>query len=757
MIKPKYKWKLIKPTEYISDELTSKLKLTPIVKKILESKSIIDEQAIESIISDTDINHDALQLSDMTKTIERIKRAIANDEKILVYGDYDADGVTSTTILVTTLQLLGAQVGWHIPNRFTEGYGPNELAFRNAHDEGITLIITVDNGIQGHNEIKMVQDLGVDVIVTDHHEIGSTLPEAYAIVHPMHPSFNYPFQQLCGAGVAYKLAQALIENVPDYFKALVAIGTIADLVSLTDENRSLVKQGLKVLNDQCPTSLKALLKEAGYNDNIDEETIGFIIGPRLNAVGRLDDASLACELLMTDDEEEAAFLAEQVEHFNRERKDIVATITEEAMAMAEMKVKNGDLFLLLAKENWHEGVLGIVASKIVETFALPTLILNIDREQNHAKGSARSIDQVSMFEILSAHQELIAKFGGHHMAAGMTMDIENIESLAEGLNKWMKELSETTSLDPVKPVDVLLTENDITIKNIRDMNRLRPFGTDFSRPIFEMDDLSVSSVKAIGQQKNHLKLTLGESNIVALFWQNGHLEPELQDEQPINILGSVQINEWNGNQSPQLIIQDIAMNEQQILDYRSKRKSLPFTENDKNIVVLIHPKSDKVNANEYYYGEEIKQQTDKVVLRDLPTSMEDLSNSLQQLQFSQLYIVLQHNHSIYFDGIPNMDVFKKCYKALITKQETNIQKEGMLLCQHLSVKPDTLKFMLKVFLDLNFVTQEDGLIRINQQPDKRSIDSSKVYQLRQQRMDVEKQLLYQDFSEIKNWIKSQLS
>ncbi|HDJ4582856.1 TPA: single-stranded-DNA-specific exonuclease RecJ [Staphylococcus aureus] len=757
MIKPKYKWKLTKPAEYISDELTSKLKLTPIVKKILESKSIIDEQAIESIISDTDINHDALQLSDMTKTIERIKRAIANDEKILVYGDYDADGVTSTTILVTTLQLLGAQVGWHIPNRFTEGYGPNELAFRNAHDEGITLIITVDNGIQGHNEIKMVQDLGVDVIVTDHHEIGSTLPEAYAIVHPMHPSFNYPFQQLCGAGVAYKLAQALIENVPDYFKALVAIGTIADLVSLTDENRSLVKQGLKVLNDQCPTSVKALLKEAGYNDNIDEETIGFIIGPRLNAVGRLDDASLACELLMTDDEEEAAFLAEQVEQFNRERKDIVATITEEAMAMAEMKVKNGDLFLLLAKENWHEGVLGIVASKIVETFALPTLILNIDREQNHAKGSARSIDQVSMFEILSAHQELIAKFGGHHMAAGMTMDIENIESLAEGLNKWMKELSKTTSLDPVKPVDVLLTENDITIKNIRDMNRLRPFGTDFSRPIFEMDDLSVSSVKAIGQQKNHLKLTLGESNIAALFWQNGHLEPELQDEQPINILGSVQINEWNGNQSPQLIIQDIAMNEQQILDYRSKRKSLPFTENDENIVVLIHPKSDKVNANEYYYGEEIKQQTDKVVLRDLPTSMEDLSNSLQQLQFSQLYIVLQHNHSIYFDGIPNMDVFKKCYKALITKQETNIQKEGMLLCQHLSVKPDTLKFMLKVFLDLKFVTQEDGLIRINQQPDKRSIDSSKVYQLRQQRMDVEKQLLYQYFSEIKNWIKSQLS
>ncbi|MHB9801627.1 Holliday junction branch migration DNA helicase RuvB [Staphylococcus aureus] len=194
----------------------------------------------------------------MTKAIERIKRAIANDEKILVYGDYDADGVTSTTILVTTLQLLGAQVGWHIPNRFTEGYGPNELAFRNAHDEGITLIITVDNGIQGHNEIKMVQDLGVDVIVTDHHEIGSTLPEAYAIVHPMHPSFNYPFQQLCGAGVAYKLAQALIENVPDYFKALVAIGTIADLVSLTDENRSLVTTLSNIIANEMEVNIRTV-------------------------------------------------------------------------------------------------------------------------------------------------------------------------------------------------------------------------------------------------------------------------------------------------------------------------------------------------------------------------------------------------------------------------------------------------------------------------------------------------------------------
>ena len=223
-----------------------------------------------------------MAMSDMQKAVERINLAIDQNQKILVYGDYDADGVTSTTILVTALRELGAHVGWYIPNRFTEGYGPNEMAFKNAYDEGVSLIITVDNGIQGHKEIEMIQELGVDVIVTDHHEIGETLPNAFAIVHPMHPDFDYPFKYLCGAGVAYKLTQSLLEQPPVSFLGLVAIGTIADLVSLTDENRTLVKQGLNVLNDHCPPAIKALLKQVDYNDEINEETIGFIIGPRLN-------------------------------------------------------------------------------------------------------------------------------------------------------------------------------------------------------------------------------------------------------------------------------------------------------------------------------------------------------------------------------------------------------------------------------------------------------------------------------------------
>ncbi|MCE3021741.1 single-stranded-DNA-specific exonuclease RecJ [Staphylococcus pasteuri] len=756
MIKSKYNWNLNNPTEYITDDIVKRLKLSPIIKKILESKHIVDEEGIQQTLNGVEIDHDTSLLSDIDKTVERINQAIDKNERILVYGDYDADGVTSTTILVHTLQKLGAQVGWYIPNRFTEGYGPNEMAFQNAYDEGVSLIITVDNGIQGHNEIKMVQDLGVDVIVTDHHEIGRTLPEAYAIVHPMHPEFDYPFKYLCGAGVAYKLAQTLLDNVPNYFKAYAAIGTIADLVSLTDENRSIVQNGLRVMNESCPIAIKALLNQASFNDEISEETIGFIIGPRLNAVGRLEDASLAAELLMSDSPEEAEFLAEQVEHFNQERKDIVASITEEAFAMAEDYVKQGHQFLLLAKEDWHEGVLGIVASKIVETYSLPTLILNIDYEQNHAKGSARSIEQVSMFEILSAHQDLISKFGGHHMAAGMTMDIDNIDELRTGLNDWMARLSETTSLEPSKNVDVLLDESDITIKNIRDIQKLRPFGTDFTSPLFEIRDIAIKSLKAIGKEQNHLKMTLGESNLVSLFWQNGAYASQLEIGQPVNLIGNIQINEWNGNQTPQFMVQDIAMDTLQILDYRSKSKNTDFLNNDETTAFMIQSKAQKLNENEFYYGETVPDHFDKMVLRDLPMTLDELKLTLQQTQISQVYIVFQHKASIYFEGMPSKELFKKCYKALINKKEMNLATEGMMLCEFLNIKANILKFMLKVFLELGFINEDDGIITIATQPSKQDIESSQMYQSRLSRIEVEKLLLYDDFTHLNQWIKSHL-
>ncbi|MCS4485628.1 single-stranded-DNA-specific exonuclease RecJ [Staphylococcus americanisciuri] len=758
MIKPKYQWVSNEQHDRIDDALLQQFNITPIMQRILEGKGIISEAALSEILTDQYINHDPMLMSDMSKAVERIRQAITKQEPILVYGDYDADGVTSTTIMINTLRHLGAIVGWYIPNRFTEGYGPSKVAFQNAIDEGVSLIITVDNGIQGHEEIALVQEQGVDVIVTDHHEIGTTLPNAYAIVHPMHPDYDYPCRYLCGAGVALKVASALLDGeVPSYYWGLAAIGTVADLVPLTDENRTIVKQGLKQLNDEQSASVTAILEQAGYDEVITEETIGFIIAPRLNAVGRLEDASLAAELLMADEYEEAAFLAEQVEHFNIERKDIVHTIAEEALAMAEAFVARGDQFLVLAQEGWHEGVLGIVASRIVETYHLPTMVLNLDTDKEYAKGSARSIDQVSMFDALSEQADLIQKFGGHHMAAGLTLQLANVDALQASLNQWMRQQYADISLQPKKTVDAVIQLEDVTVDNIQAMNRLRPFGMGFGKPLIQLSDMCVQQVKAIGQQQSHLKVSFESTQMQGLFWNQGALAAELMTGQKVDMIGELQINEWNGNRNAQIILSDIASNERQILDYRSKNKKLPSLESSNDVIYLIHPSQDKTRDNEFYYGETIPQHYDKCILRDLPLTLEDIESTLQQLEVSQIYLVFAHERSIYFEGMPQQAVFKQCYKSLLQKGQTNLAQDGMALCQFLNIKPNILKFILKVFLDLNLISQKDGIIETVQPTDKRPIETSRVYQARVQRMEVEKYLLYDEFSAVKTWIESLLT
>lgn len=756
MIKAKYKWDLQSNTSDITPDVAKELKLTPIVQKILQSKGVIESSEIKQLLEPSQIHHDPYALSDMKKTVERINQALDKKERILVYGDYDADGVTSTSILVSALRELGAEVGWYIPNRFTEGYGPNEAAFRNAADEGIDLIITVDNGIQGHHEMQVAKELNIDVIITDHHEIGETLPEAYAIVHPMHPDFDYPFKYLSGAGVALKIAQALLDHPAPEFTALAAIGTVADLVSLTDENRAIVQQGIKVMNSHPSAAIEALLTQAGYNDVINEETIGFILGPRLNAVGRLDDASLAAELLMCESAEEAEFLAEQVEHFNQERKDIVQEIAEEALEMAQAEVEAGHRFLILAQEGWHEGVLGIVASRIVETFGLPTIILNIDTAQDFAKGSARSIEQVSMYEMLDKERPLISKFGGHHMAAGMTLPIENIEKLKAALNEHMDKLAKHEDLTPRKKVDLVLNESDITVKNISDIEKLRPFGTDFTSPVFELDGIQVKQSKGIGQEGKHLKMTLGDSKLQALYWQNGEYAHQLEPNEPLNLIGTLQINEWNGNQSPQFMVQDMASEQLQILDFRGKARQHAMHDNAAT-AEIINEQNEKLHEHQYFYGDMIEQAYDRYIFKELPLDLDTMAQTLKSIQASQIILELNHQHSIYFDGMPQMNHFKACYKALFMKDEINLEQDGMQLCNYLKIKPPLLIFMLKVFNELDFIENNHGIIKVNKNVDKKDITSSKLYQARLKRIDVEKFLLYDDFSKVKLWIKEQLA
>lgn len=745
MSKAKYQWSISNENKKIDSAIMKKYNVSPLLEKALISKGYTDEDAIRQLLTNEKVFHDPFLLSDMEKATNRINKAISNNEKILVYGDYDADGVTSTTILVKTLESLGATVGWYIPNRFTEGYGPSEPAFRNAYDEGVTLIITVDNGIQGHHEIDIANELGIDVIVTDHHEFGETVPNAYAIVHPMHPDYHYPFEYLAGVGVSYKLSKALKSDLPESFLGLVAIGTIADLVSLTDENRYMVKEGLKYLNESSNKGVKALLEKAEYTDEVNEQTVGFIIGPRLNAVGRLDDARLAGELLMTDDEDEASFLAEEVDAFNTDRKSIVESITEEAMELADEEVSNHKQFLVLAKEDWNEGVLGIVASRIVEKYNLPTIVLNVDIHQNHAKGSARSIEQVSMFDVLQKHPDLITKFGGHHMAAGMTMEIDAIEPLKKALNEEIEAITKGKALKPKLTVDAAITTDDVTVDYIYDLERLRPFGTDIQPPIFALNNLAVKSVSGIGQGEKHLKLTLSDKKIAALNWNNGHLIHEISNESNLDVVGSLNVNEWNGHRSPQIIIKDLeTKNNQTIFDYRSKNKRELLKINQEKAIFIINKKEEKLTDNYFYYGERVEPNIDVCVLRDLPDDEHELIDTLNNIQANKYYLVFNSENHSYFDGIPNEQTFKAVYKALLNKGETNIQTEGMQLCQYLKIKPEQLKFILNCFYELYFITINDGIIKVNKDAEKNDIKNAPLYQSKQKQIEIEKMLLYSD-------------
>ncbi len=743
-------WTVKQPVDTIPAALIKKYHITEINKKILESRHIVTDAALHDIFAADDI-HDPFAMHDMSKAVKRIQTAIDNNEMILVYGDYDADGVTSVTVLVDSLKSIGANVGWYIPNRFTEGYGPNEQAFREASDAGVSLIITVDNGIQGHHEVNIVNELGIDVIITDHHEIGQTLPDAYAILHPMHPDGSYPFHHLAGVGVSYKLACALNGQMNEHLLGFVAIGTISDLVSLTGENRALVKRGLKALNVHTPMGLKALLKQAAFNGEITEETVGFIIGPRLNAVGRLDDARLACELLQIDNEDEAEWMSEQVDQFNIERKEIVSSITEQALIDAEEKIAKGNRFIVVAKEGWNEGVLGIVASRITEQYHLPAIVLNIDYDNGYAKGSARSIAQVSMYDSLDASRNLITKFGGHHMAAGMTLPIENIEQLEKVLNDYLDTRIHGEIIQEIE-IDAAIEMSDITVKNINDMDKLRPFGTDFSAPLLSLMNAELTDVKQIGQNQAHLKMTV-QNTLNALMWNEGARMSELPVGSQVKLAGTLQLNEWNGNVQPQMIVRHIKQDAMQMIDFRNVHPNSYKFLKDERAALIIHPRKNKLNEHYFHYGETISGY-DKVIFRDLPDSEEKFLDTYNSVDATLIYFIFHTPRQLYFEGMPTAEKFKLLYKCIMIKPEIDLEKEGGYLLQTINVSPDTLLFMLDVYHELGLIIKEGQLIKKQEVDKKVDLLSSSTYQARLNQLKLESKLLFSSFDELKQFILS---
>lgn len=706
MISAKYNWKIMEKAP--SDAFLSLSKeegFHPLIAKILENRKIDSKPALEQFLGgDLSDLHDPYLLHDMEKSVNRIKQAISADEKILVYGDYDADGMTSASIMKEALEGLGADVEVYLPNRFTDGYGPNQSVYEyfiNQHD--ISLIVTVDNGVSGHEAITFAQSNGIDVIVTDHHSLPATLPNAYAIIHPEHPDGHYPFPYLAGCGVAFKLASALLESPPIEMLDLVSIGTIADMVSLTDENRILVKYGLKMLAHTERLGLQELMRLSGVDTtSIDEETVGFKIAPLLNALGRLDDPNPAIELLTGFDDEAVIEIARLVQEKNEERKSLVDSIYQEAIAMVD---KNSPI-QVLAHENWHPGVLGIVAGRLMEQLSQPIIVLNI--ADGKAKGSARSVSQINIFDALAAYKEIFDAFGGHAGAAGMTLPEENLATLKQILTDYIS----SNHLDKVSKTELRLDGNldlsEVNLETISSMERLGPFGMDNPKPVFLLTDFAVTQTRTMGKDQSHLKCRIQQNGMSCdvLAFSQGDLKEEFAQANNLELAVTLSVNNWNGERTIQLMLVDARVNGIQLVDIR--KKSLPIPE---GVPIL----SSDVGS-------------DEVVLLEVPDDEQELISLFDKTEYQVIYFKNHIKNAYYLTGYGTREQFSQLYKTVYQFSEFDIRYKLKELASYLRIPEMLLIKMIQIFEELNFVIIKDGVMTVNKSAEKRPISDSLIYQ-----------------------------
>lgn len=543
--------------------LKAKFNLSNLVAKILSNRNILgremQEDDIKKFLNPTrDDFYDPFLLPDMEQAVERIEQAINNNEKILIYGDYDADGITSTTILIKFFKEIGVEVDKYIPNRLEEGYGINNKALEEIKNRGIDLIITVDTGITANDQVKYANELGLDVIITDHHEPSDEIPKAVAVIDAKRKNNQYPFNQLAGCGIAFKLTQAIsIKRKLDpskYLKNLdiVSIGTISDLVPLVDENRVIVKLGLMLVKQTKNIGLRKLLLKSQLKE-VDSTSISFGITPRINAAGRLGNQYDALNLFITEDVKEAERLSEVLNSYNIERQKIGNKIYEEAISQLKDEEKN---CIILGKEDWHHGVIGIVSSKITEKFNKPSILLCF--ENNIAKGSGRSVPGFDLYKAISSTKEYLLGFGGHTMACGLSLTVENFEKFKKEITKYIDENLDISKLEKEIYIDEILKIDDLDIEEIKELKSLEPFGEENQEPIIMYENVEINGIRTLSENK-HLKLSLKKNDkiIDAIGFNLGELAEKYKIGDTIDIVGNIEINSFNGKDLIQIRLIDI--------------------------------------------------------------------------------------------------------------------------------------------------------------------------------------------------------
>ncbi|WP_214846709.1 single-stranded-DNA-specific exonuclease RecJ [Exiguobacterium sp. s193] len=729
------------------DELVAQASVSPNVARLLVQRGLETPAQATAFLEAADMPfHDPFLFQDMEKVVSRIKEAADQGEMILIYGDYDVDGVSSAAILWHALTEIGAMAECYIPNRFTEGYGPNEAAFRWAVEEGFGLIITVDCGISGIKEAAVLKELGVDLIITDHHEAKEVLPDAYAMIHPG-VDRNYPFSKLAGAGVAFKVAQALLERVPTELLDLAVLGTIADLVPLVDENRLLATKGIEALNASERPGILALRQVCSLTeDELTEESVGFAFGPRINAAGRLDSAMPALEMLLAETLEEAVVLANQLDQQNKQRQDIVKQIAEEATALVEEKYV-GDRVLVVDAYNWNPGVVGIVASRLVEKYHRPVIMLCHDAEKGTAKGSGRSIAAFDLFAELTLCEDILPHFGGHPAAAGMTLSSDDVVALRERLNAQAAKLPDEAFIATIE-IDLRLHVSDVSIGLIEEIGRLSPFGMGNPAPRIVIEDAKIRDMKRIGRDLTHLKALLsdGTSELDGIGFGFGDAVDEISLLAEVSLMGSLNINEWNGFRKPQLMIQDLAVADYQLFDYRGGKKPLTdiFELPQEQTTLVAFSDETKQKYAERPLNGSIQE---NIVFLDLPETEEAFLPYLKQAE--RIYCAFK-DEGYYFEAIPSREDFKHYfnYFAKCPREELRIGLVRLSKTRKWSKR--SINFMHSVFSELDFlVTMEDGLPGVNPDAEKRDLTEAATYKRHEERQRLEQQYIYSSLAQLK--------
>ena len=560
------RWSLLNPNQNTVSSVKKAFRTSEVIAKVLANRNILNPNLARPFFTpNLDMLHNPYLMQDMDKAVERVLKNIKSGKPIMVFGDYDVDGTTGAAALYLAFQKFGADVTYYIPDREKEGYGLSYHGIEIAKDNGIDLIITCDCGINAFVQVDFANEQNIDIIITDHHTTDTELPKAHAILNPKREDCEYPFKGLCGGGVAFKLITAIGNelNIPltDYEEIipLITLGIAADVVPIKDENRVLVHHGLNILKNLEKPGLKTLLELAGLKGHISVGQLVFSIAPRINAAGRLGDANRAVELLVTDDQDKARLLAKELDNENKRRQMIQQAVVDEALLKvnAEADLKNENA-LVLANAGWHPGVVGIVASKIKEEFNRPTIIIAL--ENGSGKGSARSVAGFDLYEALTACKTHLDGYGGHPMAAGLTLSNQKLEDFKKAFIDFANERLTKENLQATLTLDSEMALQDITPRFMEFLDKLSPYGPGNMRPKFAIRNAEIAGVpKVIGKTGEHIrfKIKQGLKSYPAVGFGLSNKYEMLITGQPVDIACVVETNEWQGNTSIQMNVRDI--------------------------------------------------------------------------------------------------------------------------------------------------------------------------------------------------------